>query len=200
MTLQPRERIFVAVLPVAAAAILAYAYWPENTAPKVPAASDSVPAAEKRLARLRETAATVPAKLEILKQVSAELAAREKSLIQADTAPQAQAQLIQILRGLTSAEAPPIEIRATEIGGIAALGDSYGAASVAVQIECRVEQLVNLLAAIAARPELISTSELRITSGNPKDKTMGVRLGITGVVPRKLVPEKTGTEKKGGIL
>jgi len=32
----------------------------------------------------------------------------------------------------------------------------------AVQIECRIDQLINLLAALAARPELISTSDLRI--------------------------------------
>src|SRR5437867_2932812 len=95
--------------------------------------------------------------------------------------------------GFSAAENPPIEIRATEIGSVSPLGDAYGAAGVAVQIECRVEQRVNLLAGIAARPELISTTELRVASANPKDKTVGVRLGIVGVVPRKLVPEKKGS-------
>ena len=61
-----------------------------------------------------------------------------------------------------------------------------------MQIECRIDQLINLLAALAARPELISTSDLRITSSNSKDKTVGVRLGVIGVVPRRLVPEKKG--------
>jgi hypothetical protein len=144
------------------------------------------------LARLREVAATVPAKEEILKKVSAELVDREKSLIRADTAPQAQAQIVQILRRLAAQENPPIDIRATELGGITALGDSYGSANVSVQIECRVDQLVNFLASIGSTNELISTSETRINSTNPKEKTVIVRLTVAGVVPRKLVPERKG--------
>ena len=146
---------------------------------------------EKRLARLRESAVTVPAKQQILKQVSAELAAREKGLLMADTAPQAQAQLIQILRKLAAAES--VEIRSTELLGVAPLGDAYATSSVAVQIECRIEQLVNLLASIAAQPELISTSGLRIASANPKDKSVAVRLAVSAVVPKKLVPARKGS-------
>ncbi len=146
--------------------------------------------AEKRLARLRDTAATAPAKEDVMKKLSAELAMREKGLIAADTAAQAQAQLIQIVRRIGSAEPPPVEIRATEIGPVRPFGDAYGEASVSVQVECRIDQLLNILAGVAARPELVSTSELRVSSANVKDKTVSVRLTLTGIVPRKLVPEK----------
>jgi hypothetical protein len=156
------------------------------------ASTDSVALAERRLARLRQTAATVPGKEEAFKHATAELATREKGLIAADSAAQAQAQLIQLIRRLGSAEAPPVEIRATEIGSIREFGDAYGEANVAVQIECRIDQLVNLLAAIAAQPELVSTSDLRVTSTNAKEKTVGVRLAVSGIVPRKLVPVKKG--------
>ena len=157
----------------------------------MPTASTSA-AAEKRLIRLREVAATVPAKEAILKKMQADLNEREKGLIRADTAAQAQAQIVQILRKLASAEAPPIDIRGMELGGIAPLGDSYGAASVTVQMECRVDQLVNFLASIGSQTELLSTSEIRINSTSPKEKTIIARLTVTGVVPRKLVPEKKG--------
>jgi hypothetical protein len=140
----------------------------------------------------RSDAATVPAKEDVKKGVAAELAMREKGLIAADTAAQAQAQLIQIVRQLARAETPAIEIRSTELGGLRPLGDAYGQVDVAVQIECRIDQLINLLAALAVRPELISTSDLRITSSNSKEKVVGVRLGVIGVVPRRLVPEKKG--------
>jgi hypothetical protein len=66
-----------------------------------------------------------------------------------------------------------------------------------VQFECRVEQLVNVLAAIAALPELIATRDVQITAANPKDKTVRVRLTVTGVVPKSLLPDKT---KKGAGL
>jgi hypothetical protein len=194
MTLQPRERGLLMVLPVAVVLFLAIYFWNSSSdAPTVVAPSKSTAAtAEKRLAHLREVAATVRPKEEILKKVSAELADREKSLVRADTAPQAQAQIVQILRRLAAQENPPIDIRATELGGITPLGDSYGSANISVQIECRVDQLVNFLASIGSTNELISTSEIRINSTNPKEKTVIVRLTVAGVVPRKLVPERKG--------
>jgi hypothetical protein len=45
---------------------------------------------------------------------------------------------------------------------------------------------------LANRPELIATSDIRVALANPKEKTVVVRLGLSGVVPRKLVPEKKG--------
>jgi hypothetical protein len=197
MTLQSRDRRALALLGVSALLVLAYRYWPASAGPVaiVAPAGDPVTIAEKRLAKLRETAATVPAKEAIFKRVSADLAGREKGLIAADTAAQAQAQLIQIIRRLGSIETPPVEIRATELGGVRALGDAYGEAVVSVQIDCRIDQLVNILAALPSQPELVTTNDLRVVSSNAKEKTVGVRLTLAGVVPRRLVPEKP---KNGG--
>ena len=206
MTLTPRDRRALALLVPVLIAGLAYRFWPESGRSSVVVApgGDSVTLAEARLARLRATAATVPVKSEILKKASADLVAREKGILQAETGAQAQAQLLQILRRLGAAETPAVEIRSTELAAIRPLGDDYGEAGVAVQIECRMDQLVNLLAALPAQPEILSTSELRVTSANAKDKTVGVRLAISAVVPRALVPDKARPEKnkskKGGAL
>jgi len=198
MTLEPRDRRAIGILAAAVALILIYVLWPAGSVPAVVApVGDPLANAEKRLAKLRENAATRSAKEDVLKQVSLDLAQREKGLILADTAPQAQAQLIQIVRRLGAAETPPIEIRATELGNIQPLGDAYGQAMVSVQIECRIDQLVNLLAALSSEPELVSTSDLRVTSSNVKEKTVGVRLTVAGIVPRRLLPQKA-QDKKGG--
>lgn len=191
MTISPRERRFLAWLGVSAILTLIIHFWPAASTPVVAPATNSIESAEKRLARQRELAATVPQKEEILKTVSAELAQREKGLIQAPTAAQARAQLLQILEKLCAAES--IRIVSNELGGISPIGDDYGAVDVAVQIQCTIDQLVNLLAAIAAQPELIYTNGLRVTStNNPKEKIVGVRVAVAAVVPRKLVPEKKG--------
>jgi len=197
MTLQSRDRRALALLGVSALLALAYRFWPAGAGPVVVVApaGEPVAMAEKRLAKLRETAATVPAKEDIFRKVSADLAAREKGLIAANTAAQAQAQLIQIIRRVASSEMPPVEIRATELGGVRTLGDDYGEAVVAVQIDCRIDQLVNILAALPSQPELVTTSDLRVVSSNAKEKTVGVRITLSGVVPRRLVPEKS---KNGG--
>jgi hypothetical protein len=192
VTMKPRDRRALSVLAAALLLFLIYELWPSSSATVVVASTDSVELGEKRLAKLRDTAATVPSKEDALKKVSAELATREKGLIVADTAAQAQAQLIQMIRRLGSAEAPPVEIRTTELGPITAFGTAYGEADVSVQIECRIDQLVNLLAALAAQPELVSTNDLRINATNAKEKTVNVRLTVAGIVPRKLVPQKKG--------
>jgi hypothetical protein len=191
MTLDSRQRGGLVLMGVLLIVGLVVRLWPEQSAKSVVAPTgDTVALAERRLAKLRETAATVPAREEILKSARADLALREKGLIVADTAAQAQAQIIQIVRGLGNAESPPVEIRGTEGFAIRPLGDAYGEASVSVQIDCRIDQLINLLAGLAARPEMVSTSDLRVGSTQAKEKTITVHLTVSGVVPRKLVPVK----------
>ncbi len=198
MNMSTRDRRALAALGVALVLGLVYWFWPANSAPAVVApAAGNLALTEKRLAKLRESAATVPAKEKILKQVSGDLAVREKGLIAADTAAQAQAQMIQIIRRLGDAENPPVDIRSTEIGTVRPLDDAYGEALVSVQIECKIDQLVNILAAIPAQPELVATSDLRVMASNAKEKTVGVRLTLSGIVPRRLVPEKS---KSGAAL
>jgi len=105
MNLGPRDRRALAWLAVAALLGVIVYFWPTNdgAATVVAPAGDPVTLAETRLARLRESAATVPAKENVFKKVSADLAVREKGIIQADTAAQAQALLIQIIRRLGAA-------------------------------------------------------------------------------------------------
>jgi len=193
--LEPREKKFLTALAVAlglTVVVLIYEFWPSSTVVVVSATPQSVQQMEQRLARVRELAAAVPGKQEILKKVAADLETREKGLVRAETAQQAQAQVITILRGLGASEAPPIEIRTTELGSITAFGDDYGAVNVSIQVECRIEQLLNFLAALGARPELIATRDLRVIAGDPKQKTLNVRLTVAGIVPKSLAPQKKG--------
>lgn len=192
---EPREKKALTALAAAlgvAVVVLVYEFWPAGSGATVEASPQSVPQMEQRLARAREIAVTVPAKQEILKKVAADLETREKGLIRAETAQQAQAQVITILRSLGAAEAPPIDIRATELGAITPFGDDYGTVNVSIQVECRIEQLLNFMAALAARPELIATRDLRVSAGNPKEKTVQVRLTVGGIVPKNLAPQKKG--------
>ncbi len=159
---------------------------------KVVAPVESVARDEKRIAALRVSMATVPGKEAVLKHVSAELAEREKGLIPGDTAEQAQAQLLQILRRLAKTQFPPLDLRQSELGQPRSYGESYAKVTVSVSFDCRIDELLNLLAAISAQPEIIATDEIRCSAANPKSKSMPVRLTVSGLVPRRLVPEKKG--------
>jgi Tfp pilus assembly protein PilO len=188
VTLTERDRRALVYLAAAVTLALAYQFWPQGVAAPATASPETVEMAEQRLARLRDIAAAAPAKQEVLKKVAAELATREAGLLRADTAQQAQAQVITMLREVLSGEG--IELRSTELGPVQAVGDRYGLAPVSLQFECRVEQFVNVLAAVAGREELITTRDFQVTAANPRDKTIRVRLTVAGVVPKSLVPEK----------
>jgi hypothetical protein len=191
MSLQARDRRALALLGTAIVGYAIVYFWPSGAAAPVVSPADSITSTENRLARLRDVAALVPQKEQALKAVSAELAKREAGIISAGTAAEARAHLLEVVRQLCANES--IEVRAAELGAIGPLGDSYGAVNVAVQVECHIEQLVNLLASIAAQPELVATTDLRITASNDsKDKLIGARIAVAGVVARKLTGDKKG--------
>jgi hypothetical protein len=170
-----------------------YYFWPAGSSESVEASPDAVKIAEQRLERLRNIAASAPAKQDVLKRVTAELELRDKSVIRADSAQQAQAETITILRELLNEEG--IGILSTELGTLQPLGDEYGLATVSVQLDCRVEQLLNVLSALAVREQLVIVREFQINASDAQRKTIRVRLTAAGVIPKSLLPAK---DKKGG--
>jgi hypothetical protein len=198
MTLTDRDRRALVILGVALV-VGGLLYWYSNSSPssssgsaKLAAPVDSVDRAQKRLAYLRRQAATLDGKETLLKQASLELAGREKGLIPGDTAEQAQAQLLQIIKRVAQQQTPPLEMGQVELGRPRSYGSSYGRVSVSITLTCRIDELVNFLAALSTQPELTATEEIRFGTSHPKQKTMPVRLTVTGLVARRLVPERKG--------
>jgi hypothetical protein len=191
MKLTPRDRRALLLLGagVALVALLRFVVFIDGSA-QAPRAAASIPLAETRLARLRQVAASLPAREEVLKQAVADVAVREKGIVVAETAPQAQARLLQIVRQAGKTEG--IDVRGGEMGPVRKFGDDYAEVGAAVSFDCRIEQLVNLLAAIANESHLVATQSLRVNSANAKEKTVNVRLELAGVVPRALAPDKKG--------
>ena len=152
---------------------------------------ETIPQAEKRLAKLRTVAATVPAKQKVLEAVDADLAAREKVIIQVETAPQAQARLLEVARRVAAAEG--IDLRGGDFGQPKVISADYGEVYAGVSFSCPIEKYVNFMAGISHEPELIAPTEIHINSlVNQKDKTVAVRMTLGGLVAKKLIPEKKG--------
>lgn len=195
MTISDRDRRALIILaPVLALGGLYYWYSnsssssSSNGSKDVPA--ESVERASARLATLRKQAATLPGKEAVLKQVSSELAAREKGLLAGDTAEQAQAQLLQVVKRVAQQQTPPLEVGQVELGRPKTFGSDYGQVSVSITVTCRIDELVNFLAALSAQPELAATEEIRFGTSHPKQKTMPIRLTVSGLVARRLVPKQ----------
>lgn len=185
------RRLLILLGVMAVAVAIRFATLGDGGGGVVAAAVDSIPMAEKRLQRVREQAATIPAREALLKQVTAELQEREKGLIQTDTAAQAQARLLDIIRRL--AQANGFDARgADQFTEAKPLGDAYATVSVTVTFACAIEQLVNFLAQLDSQPEFLSTNEINVVGTRDKNKAIQVRLGLSGVGPRKLLPPKKG--------
>jgi Tfp pilus assembly protein PilO len=186
------ERNKRAIIILAAALVLALAYWLVNRDTKrkpVENSESSVVLAEKRLQRLRAIAAALPGREANWKLVSDDLAKREKLLIGEKDKELAQEKLLGMVRKLAQSQAPPIEIKSLELGEARRRGD-YGVVRVTLTLNCRIEQLVNFLADLPAQPEAIASEDLHINSTNPDTKVMHVTVTIGGLVAAKLVPAK----------
>lgn len=194
MTMTGRDKRALRIL--AAAVVAAFLYWIATRSPSsstnVVAAVDTVDRAEKRLTTLRTALSTVDGKEAVMKQAATELAEREKGLLPGDTANQAQAQLLEIINRVAKEQNPPLEVRQAEFAQPRPFGDAYGLVTVTVNMDCRTDELVNLVAGLSQQPELIATEEIRTANANAKTKSMSVRMAVSGIVPRKLVPEKKG--------
>ena len=60
-----------------------------------------------------------------------------------------------------------------------------------VAFTCGIEQLVNLLAALANEPQqILATKEISVVGGNDKKKNVQVKLTVSALVPRKLIPKR----------
>jgi len=189
-TLDRRTLVLLLVMLGLLVAIILRSGLSNDSSGVVVAPSDSIPAAEHRLERLRQVAATVPGKEEVLKKALAELDTRHAGMLKADTSAQAQAQLIEVIRRVATANG--IDARGAEEMRVKPLANDYGEVSVTVTFNCAIEQLVNFLAALANEPQILATNEINISGGNDKKKNVQVRLGLSAVVPKKLVPAKRG--------
>ena len=180
----------LAILAVGLLFILIYRAF-ESTPPTVVSTADSQDVLEARLARLRQTAATVPARAAVLRSVDAQLQTRETGILHLDTAAQAQAHLLEVIRRLATSE--KIQALGGDLSAPVQFGANYGQVAVTVNFETTIESFVNFLADLSKEPELIAPAEMHISASNQKNKTINVRITIAGIVARKLVPEhKTG--------
>ncbi len=191
MNLSERDRralVLLGMSVIAGAAV--HLFFSKSDSAAATATPGSPEMAQVRLNRLRQIAATLPAREAVMKQVSADLADRERSIIPTATIGQAQAALIEAIHAVGTRE--QIDIRGGDLGAPRAFGD-YGLIYATVNFNCHIEQLVNLMADLGREPQAIVPAEERISpSGKPEEKFIAVRMVVAGLVSKSLLPEKKG--------
>ena len=150
----------------------------------------SIDQGEQSLNDLRKTAALAHSREEDHKQIRAEVDHLEKSLIQGNTAAQAQAQLLRIVDAVATQQTPPLTFRQTDFNAGSLYMGYYGEVNITMRFECQIDDLINFMADLSARPELLATKRLRIQA-NPDNKRIQVSLSVAGLVRPELI-SRTG--------
>lgn len=189
--LNERDRRALILLAAAAAIAMVVHFWPEDAAGAVVEAA-SVPQLERRVLRLRQMEKSLQPRDEVRKKVAAALAEREKGVIQAETAAQAQAQILQVVRRVLKTQTPPVDLRGSDLRQPRRISDEYGEVSVQVSLDCGIEQILNLLSDLGNQPEALGSVAVSFDTANPKQKTVPARIVISALVPGKLLPKKEG--------
>jgi hypothetical protein len=187
LTRRDRRALFVLLLVVVALGCLWIASVRDNPRTEGRLAPSAREQLLTTLANRRNAAKTVPQKEEVLGQLVKELALREARFLQADTAAQAQAQLLQILKNLASQQRPPLEISKIELHSPQLVSQAYGEVSVSITIECTIDELLNLIADLSGSLEIVATDEIALDAANKNLKTIQVRLTTTGLVHLTLI-------------
>jgi len=179
------------VAGVAVILILRFVVMGGDSTSATVAPSETTSSAEQRLQRVRKIAATVPGKEEVRKQAAATVDTLEKGIFKADTEPQARAQILEMVNDV--AKANGVQTRGLDEYHNKPISNDYGEITVSVSFACDIVQLVNFLAGLASQDQILATNDIHITGGTDKKKILQVRLGVSGLVPRKLLaPEKKG--------
>jgi len=189
--LTPRDRRALVLLAVCAAVFTAVYYWPEGEG-AVAGTAMSAEQMEQRIRKMRRIAASAPVREETVQKARQVLNEREKGMIRAQTAAQAQVQMLEIVRRVAKNQPETFQIRSTEFGAPQALGTSYSEVVMTVAVESPIDQLITFLADLSNQPELISVKELQLSQAVGNHKLIPARLTVTAVAPRALAPQKKG--------
>jgi hypothetical protein len=129
-----------------------------------------------------------------LERVYSEHAALEEGVLDAGTAPLAYAQLWGILSRVNDSRKLSINFGGVEFGhNVTRLSDDYGEIEITVPFSCRMDELAALLLELPRQRELVATKRIQISSADEKQKTLHVRLTVSGVVRGNLASAKAGS-------
>ena len=188
-----RDRRALLILGAALLVMAVVYFWPEPSVEVVGSGGSDVKSAAVRLDQVRKEAALLPVRSEALQLTNTALTEIEKGLIAAETAPQAQAQLLQIVRRVSKLQSPGVELKQNQFGQVRPFGDDYAQIVLSISMDCQIEELVTFLSDIASQPELLAVDELHISATNNKQKSIPVQMMISGLVKGSLLKKQGGS-------
>jgi len=190
--LAPRDRLALTVAGIAVAVFLLAEFGLLPLYDLLHASTGGVEEREltlRRDQRLVAGAANLPA---LRAAADQELKSAEAGLLESPNAPLANAEWQRILREL--ADQKGVELTSSEVLHIQDLSPDYSLVAGRAQIRCRLDQLVDLLAAMGTSPKLLAVTSLHIVPliGDPQK-----RLQVEILIDAAMRAVKQGTGDRG---
>ena len=188
------------MLLVLAPALLAAGLWQIGiwSAQGGPAASGgSIEARRQRFESMREQARHKPLSDAEYRAVEQALEKIEGRLLDSATPALAHAEIRSLLGDLLKDEG--IVMRNSQFGKVSLEGGHYAQVPLTVNFTCAIEQFVNLLAAIANAPKLLTTRGLRLEQSDAQTKAVKVRMTVSGYLSAERAPELVKNAKKTSV-
>lgn len=175
--LTPRDRLVVKVAAIAVAVFLVAQFGVLPLYDSLSSSSGGIDEKEltlQRYQRLVAEGATQPATRSAAEQ---KLKEAEAGLLESSSASLANAEWLRIVREL--ADQKGLELSSSEVLRVEDLSPDYSLVLGRAQIRCRLDQLVDLLVALATSPKLLAATNLRITPlGGDPQKRLQVEITI----------------------
>lgn len=198
MSQRDKRALLILVAAVALFGLLQLDIFAPSGDSSAGASSDRIAVLEQGLALARDRAARKPLTEAELAAARKLLDSAEQRLLSSENPALAQAEMRSLVGDLLSAEG--VALGASTFGQVAAEQEAYAIVPLAVDFTCSIEQLVNLTAAIANAPKMLTTRLIRVRPEKPDVKSIQVRMTVAGYLPIDRAPELKPKPAAGGSL
>lgn len=139
-----------------------------------------LPLRETALIKYRQALAAAGQERESAEALRNRLREVEAGLLRSGTPALASAELQDWVREIAARHA--IELRSSEFLAVPASSGDYAQVPLRLQLQCRMEQLVNFLSEVRSGERILAVPQLQIQSAGGPDKLVQVSLTVAGVM------------------
>ena len=187
MSQRDKRALLILGVAVALFAVLQLDIFAPSGGSSSSVSGDRIAVLEQGLELARDRAARKPLTEAELAAARTLLGSVEQRLLASENPALAQAEMRSLVGDLLSAEG--VALGSSQFGQVESEQDEYAMVPLSVDFTCSIEQLVNLTAAIANAPKLLTTRLIRVRPEKPEVKSIQVRLTVAGYLPIERAPE-----------
>ena len=187
MTQRDRRALILLGVAVGLFLVLQLDMFAPGSASGSPASDAALEALEQRLQLAQIQARQRPLTEAELSAAQKRLQKIEGRLLESADPALAQAEMRSLVGQLLDAEGIPL--RASRFATVKLEQDRYAQVPLVVEFTCGIEQMVNLMAAVANSSRLLATRDIRIRPDKPEVKSIAVTMTVAGFLPMDRAPE-----------